>query len=724
MAKTVSFVNAFTAGEIGPDAQERTDLQQHAQGCAEGLNMIGLVTGPQVSRGGFQDRGAAADQTEPTRIVAFVRSSEDALFLELGEEIARVWTTSGDLIMDGPDPYEFATPWTGEQVFRLWFKQLGDVLYVTDLDGGPTRVIKRTADDAWSIALFDFRDGPWLPENVEAGVTLNTSGLTGSITLTASIATFVADDVGSLVRIRESDGSPGLQTWTSGQDYVSNQHVQFDGRVYQRAGGSGENTAGTTPPLHTEGALSDGQVVWTYLHDGAGVVLITGVSSPTSATGTVIRTLPTTSATKFWAKQAYSDAQGWPRALTAEREERLVFGASLQRPGTVDATRTAGFDPDFGDFKPGLGTGRVVEDDAVRLNVGGAERVVWLLSGTVLLAGCTGGEYVLSGSQMDEPLTPQTRRASPVSTYGNADVAPLLLQGPPAAVLHVLRDRKTLRETRVSPDLSVESRNLSVLAHHIHGRGLAEQAWQQSQNIVWLRLDDGGLAAMTYDMEQRVTGTTQQPLPGGFVLESIAAAPAPAGNSVLMATVRRTKGGTVQRRVWLLSDRSQGIFVDGALAYAGAPATVISGLSHYNGETVAIVADGGRVPDQVVVSGTITLPVAAEAVDVGLKMTRRFKTLPLDQEGVGSTNGKTMIPTHATVILTAGDALVGTDLPDSAKRVRSREPGDLAGPVVRRFRQRVAIGNGSERDARLVIESDAPFDLQVHAYRLEADVTR
>lgn len=729
MAKVVSFVNKFTAGEIGPDAEDRSDLQQHAAGCSEGLNLIGLVTGPQASRGGFWDRGAMAVETQPTRLVAFVRSSEDALLLELGHLTARVWTVAGALIMDGPDPFEFATPWTAAQTARLWFFQQGDVLFVTDLDGGPARVIKRLADDDWSIALFDYRDGPWLPEDVEAGITVTSSALTGVTTLTASSAIFTASDIGSLIRLRESDGSPGFKTWTSGTDFSSGEKVQFDGRVYSRGGGpADEDTSGTTPPLHTEGTVSDGQLPWTFVHDGSGVARITAVASGTSATATIVRTMPVTTATKFWAKQAYSAVEGYPRALTAEREERLVFGASLRRPGTVDATRTAGFSPVFGDFKPGLGTGRVVEDDAVRLNVGGAERVVWLVSGTVLIAGCTGGEYALSGSQLDEPMTPDGRRAAPLSAYGNADIAPLLIAGPPPALLHVTRSRKMLRETLISPDLSVNSRSLSVLAEHVFQRGVAEMAWQKASNLIWLRLDDGGLAVMTYDsdlvLEQQLAGVTRQPLPDGWTVESLAAAPVPAGGDVLAIAVKRTKGETVQRRFWLLADRDEQMFMDGAQAYAGAPVTTVDGLEHYAGETVAVVSNGARAPDQVVsLGGEVSVPVASGDIVVGLPALRRHVSLPLDMEGTGSTNARNLIPTHATVILTCATALVGTEQAESAERVRARAPTDQTSPVVRRVRQRVALGNGVDRDARLVIETADPFDLKIHAYRLLAEVT-
>lgn len=716
--KVVSYVNAFTGGEHGPNAWERTDLQQSTRACAEALNLIGLVVGPDASRGGFWDRGACRDQSVASRIVGFSRSVGDALFLEFGQNVMRVWTTDGALVMDGADPYEMSTPWTAAQVARLWFKQINDVIYVTGLDFTPTVSILYQAPDNWAWSGFGFSDGPWLGEN-PVGPTLTLDGTTA----TASANVFSEDDVFSALRYREGDGNPGWDTWTSATEYSVGATVQFDGRVYQRQAGGTGSKSGTTPPLHQSGTLSDGKLLWAFLHDGAGILYITGYVSPTEVTYTVVRVGPAITTTAYWAKAAYSDAQGYPRALSAERDERLIMASSITQPGVVDMTRSFGFGPTYGDFKPGLGTGRVVEDDAVRLDVGGTERVIWLMSVGILIAGCTDGEYALSGPTLDDPITPQGRRARPVSAFGNAEVAPLKIQGPPVAVLHVLADRTTLRDTRFASDLSVTSNERSILPHHIFDRGVAEMAWQQPDNLIWLRLDDGGLAAMTFHMDQEVYGATQQPLPEGWSVESIATARA-AGGDRLMATVMRTKDGEPQRRMWLLSRRSEQMFLDGALEYAGAPATVIDGLDVYEGEAVAVMADGARVVDKTVEDGEITVPIAAASVIAGQKMRRRFVSLPLDMDGVGSTNATTILPTHATVVVSAADVLIGTDAPDSAERVQSRAPDDTARPVVKRIRQRVALGGGADRDRRIVIETDEPFDLVIRAYRLEVEQTK
>lgn len=723
MAQTVGYANAFTAGEIGENAWERSDLQQHAQGVARADNMVGLVTGPLASRGGFLDRGASINEAFPSRLTPFARTAGDALFLEIGHEQTRVWTPGGTPVMKAGVPYVFPTPWEASDLERLWFKNINDVIYVTGRQGVRTCVLMRHADDDWSWAPFEFRDGPWLNENPD-GPTLTLTPSGGFLEVTASAAVFSPSDVENQIRYREGDGNPGLETWTAGTDYAAGVYVQFDGRIYQRADALGTAKSGTTPPLHQSGVLSDGKLSWAFRHDGAGVMRVTVYHSPTHVTCAGVRGGPAVTTTAYWAKNAFSAVEGYPSAIAEEREERLVFASSVRQPGKVAMTRTAGFGPQYGDFKPGLGTGRVVDDDAVTLDVGGGGRLIWMLSASALVAGCTDGEYLLSGSRLEDPILPTTRRAPMVSAFGNADVAPLLVQGPPPVILHVLRSRRVLRETRISPDLSVESRELSVLPHHIFDRGVAEMAFQQPDNIVWLRLDDGGLAAMTYHLEHQVVGATRQPLPGGWTVESLAVAPNANADDVVMLVVTRLKNGVRQRRVWRGTARRDGVFMDGAGLYEGAPTTEVSGLGHLEGETVVILADGARVADQVVTGGKIVLSVAAGRVLVGLKMRRFMESLPLDMEGVGSTNARTIKPTHATVIVTAADCLVGTDEPDSAERVQGRAASELAAPVGKRLRARVSLGGGAGRDRRLVIESDAPFDLMLHAWRLEAETTK
>jgi len=62
----------------------------------------------------------------------------------------------------------------------------------------------------------------------------------------------------------------------------------------------------------------------------------------------------------------------------------------------------------------------------------------------------------------------------------------------------------------------------------------------------------------------------------------------------------------------------------------------LSGLSHLEGETVAILADGGTHPTRVVASGAITLQAPATVVHVGLPIVADIETLPMFTQAEGA----------------------------------------------------------------------------------------
>lgn len=67
------------------------------------------------------------------------------------------------------------------------------------------------------------------------------------------------------------------------------------------------------------------------------------------------------------------------------------------------------------------------------------------------------------------------------------------------------------------------------------------------------------------------------------------------------------------------------------------PTTTVGGLNHLEGMTVAILADGSVVNNQVVANGSITLPSAASAITIGLPYTCQLQTMYLDPPGQPTT---------------------------------------------------------------------------------------
>lgn len=80
--------------------------------------------------------------------------------------------------------------------------------------------------------------------------------------------------------------------------------------------------------------------------------------------------------------------------------------------------------------------------------------------------------------------------------------------------------------------------------------------------------------------------------------------------------------------------------------------TTITGLSHLEGQTVAIMGDGATYPQQAVVAGSITLPTLACKVHIGLPTRARLQTMRLNAGAAdGTTQGKTARINKASVRL-------------------------------------------------------------------------
>lgn len=755
MSRQTGFQQAFNVGEIGPDAWSRSDLAQHSKGCVLAYNMIGRVAGPSGRRPGTWYHGAPKHHDRKGRLLPFRRSVGDALLLEFGDLYARVWDVNGAPVMDGLSQVEFVTPWGQNDLEGLRFKQVGDVMWFTHRDGLRMQTLTRTSNTSWAVTPTTFVDGPWRAENADPTKTLTLSGTT--LTATGH-APFTAAHVGGLWRLRKNDGNPGMRSWEpEEQDIPENNRRLSNGRVYIRTGGALTNDAGNTPPVHDSGAVNDGNTEWTFLHDGATVVRVTAWSSSTSVTVAVLTGLVDDLDAGFhnWAEGAYSDARGWPTAFPAVREERLVLAAPAAEPAAVDLTRTAGFRPDRLDFKPGLGTGRVVDDDAVRRMVGDEQnRVVWLMSTTALIAGTTDEEVLITGATVDDPISPSGNAARSIGEYGSADVEPVLAHG---RVLFVAAGAETLREVSIAPDQSLGRRDLNVVAEHIGRRGLAELRWmKQPWNLLWVRLADGGQATFTYHAEQAVEGwnrqglaataqpTEDEPLGAGLTLESHCVLPGVAGRPRLFMLVSRVKDGATQRMILRLADREDRLFLDAAEAYAGAATGTVSGLTHLAGEAVTIMAateagastapgkGWGQYEDRTVSgAGAASLPesdgvaVTATAMYAGLPFLSRWEGLPPELAGPGSSAGRKIQFKHATLTIEAGVAEVGTvgaEGDSATDRLLSRKPGDVAGPVLRRQTWRAALLGGTEEEKRLFVQTTSGWDMVIHAIRASADV--
>lgn len=748
------FTNSFTSGEIGDDAWDRVDLQPIAKGCEQATNFQVRIAGPLGKRRGFWDNGAAQDESKLARLIPFRRSIDDALLLEFGDLMVKVWQANGSPLLNVGVPVTFASPYSQAQIGGLRYKQVGDVIYFRHALGLKPQTLTRTDNLTWTFAPEVFHRGPWRNENIDDAFTLAVSAYTGAgLTLTASKPLFDPGMVGTTFRIRGRITGAGVGGWAPGFDVdvdgpdatLAYPLALSNGRVYRDTADivASKGDYGSNPPVHDAGTASDGTANWEYIHDGAGIVQITAVADSTHATVTTLTNLPTEgirrggahnnfaqtlqpgdnppiAATPFWAECAYSDFRGWPRMWPAVREERLVSGATAANLDMLDLTQTAGFTPTTEDYTPGLGTGLVTDVDAVRRRLGddGGE-LIWAQVATYLVVGSTSGEYLVGANFVDSPISPSAAIVKPVSGFGSADAPAVKVH---KGMVYITRGAQTLRELVIDAGQQVTTDDLTVLAQHIAQRGFAKLAWApQPDETLWCQLADGGLASMVYHQEQAVRGWCGVQLPGGFIVEDLAVLPGPGRLETLWLVVSRNKGGATQRRLWMMSQKTDVLFMDGAQFYAGALATVIGGLGYYEGEEVLVLADGAQVSGLVVAGGAITLPQPAANVMVGLGYTARFKSLNLDVGALQAGLGQRQRVAGALVSILTAQAFVGLD-GKPPERIGYRLASDVPATKARRQREAVSFLGDSQREQHVVIEDSTAYDCVLYSLRPQVQV--
>ena len=650
-----SFQANFSQGQLSGELGGRVDLQAYAAGLGEGLNVIPAVTGGVRRRAGFYDLGPARSAAQRSRLIPFRRSAAASYMLEFSDHVARVWTVDGALVLSGGGAYEFATAYGVGDIEGVRHFQSNDVQFLVHTSALiQPQSLRRTGLATFVTGALDNRLGPFRDENVTAGFTLSADGSVGVVTLNASADLFQPGHVGALFRLREASGSAAGRSWAPATTFEPGEIGLSDGKIYRSRTGVSAKT-GNSPPLHDTGAVYDGGVNWEFMHDGAGVVRIDAVTSPTVAIGTVLARLPSSTidagklyltfgadnppvpATEFWSEGAWSNVRGWPTAVEAD-DERLIFAGGALDPGGFYATRTAGFGPDWADFKPGLGTGRVVDDDAISKTVGaGGDPITWMVSGPALMIGATTKERAVIGQTSDDPITPGATRFRPLSGVGSEPVQAVLAED---SVIFVARGGRGVRAVEPSETGAYSSRNLGLFAEDLMGERIVELAWAaHPDGVLWARTGAGNLLSCAYDPHQNVTAWTRHVLAGGWTVESLAVLADDEGRDLPWIVVSRVKNAVTQRRVWTQAPRwtkgrdlSEAVYLDAAETYSGGAVAALGGLDHLEGETVCIFGDGGRVvQDTTVIGGVATLldETVTQAV-VGLRFTSRARSLPLD----------------------------------------------------------------------------------------------
>ena len=574
MARVAAQLTNFTGGELSPRLDGRNDLTKYSSGCKTLENFIVYPHGAAARRPGTTFIAEVKNHNQKGRLIPFEFSTTQTYILEFGNQFIRIYKDQGQ-VQSGGSAVEVATPYLEAELFQIKFAQSADVMYITHPNHS-TRKLTRTSHTSWTLTEVDFTNGPFQDSNTST-TTLTPSGTTGSVTITASASTFVSTDVNRLVRI------------------------------------------------------------------GDGIAKITAFTSATVVTATTSTDFANTNASSNFSLGAFSTTTGFPSCVTFF-EQRLVFAGTTNQPQTIFFSKSG----DYENMDANIG-GTVADDDAMIYTIASNQvnAIRFMTATRTLIIGTAGGEFTVSGGGTDSAITPTNILIKKQSNHGAANVDAIAVGN---ATLFLQRAKRKIRELAYNFDVDgYLAPDMTILAEHVTEGGITQMAYQQEPNqIIYAVRGDGELIGLTYQREQQVTAWHRHVFGGVFgsgkaICESVAVIPTDDTEYEVYVIIKRTINGATKRYIEVLNtfdftttDNTTFNFLDSQLSYSGSSTTTLSGLSHLEGQTVSILADGATHPDKVVSSGAITLDRAVTKAKVGLSYSSILQTMRLD---AGSQNG-------------------------------------------------------------------------------------
>ena len=327
-------------------------------------------------------------------------------------------------------------------------------------------------------------------------------------------------------------------------------------------------------------------------------------------------------------------------------EQRLAFAGTNNNPQTIWFSKAG----DYENFTTGTNA-----DDAMIYTIASNQvnAIRYLKAQRTLVVGTSGGEFTVSADGTDASITPTNVTIKKQSSYGSANVDAVAAGN---AILFLQKAKRKIRELAYNFDSdSYVAPDLTILNDAVTESGIVQMEWQQEpDNILWCVREDGQLAALTYQRSEAVVSWHRHILGGSFgsgnsVVESIASISGVLNEDELWCIVKRTINGSTKRYVECFSDfdfdetdATAFKFLDSHLTYSGSATTTLSGLSHLEGQTVSILADGSVHANKTVSSGSITLDRSVTKAVVGLSYDSVLQTMRIEGGAAeGTSQGKT-----------------------------------------------------------------------------------
>lgn len=630
MANLRMLQRSFAGGEVAPELFGRIDDVKYQTGLATSRNFITKPQGPAENRPGFEFVREAKDSTKAVRLIPFTYSTTQTMVLEVGAGYFRFHTGGATLLAGSPavysaitayvvgdmcasggvnyyciaattgnappnasywyalpasGEYEIPNPYAEADLFDLHYVQSADVLTITH-PSYPPRELRRYGATNWQLSTVSFVASIAAPTGQTATPNTTDTTYTYSYVITAIAADGFSESEASVVATCQNNlfttGRWNTISWTAVAGASRYNVYKLQGGLYGYIG----QTTGTS--------ITDDNIA------------------------------PDLGKTPPIYESVFAATGDYPAAVSYF-EQRRCFAGTVNKPQNIWMTRS-GTESAMCYSLP------IRDDDRIAFRVAAREantiRHIVPLSGLMLLT--SSAEWRVTSVNSDA-ITPSTISVRPQSYVGASNVQPVIINN---TLIYGAARGGHVREMAYNWQAGgYITGDLSLRAPHLFDTyDVVDMAYAKApQPVVWFVSSSGKLLGLTYVPEQQIGGWHWHDTDGVFESCTVVAE----GNEdVLYCVIRRSINGASVRYVERLHSRqftaqADAFFVDCGLTYTGAPATVITGLSHLEGKTVSILADGAVHPQRVVTSGQITLDAAASTVHVGLPITADLQTLPI-----------------------------------------------------------------------------------------------
>ena len=529
MARVAAQLTNFTAGELSPRLDGRTDLTKYAAGCSNLENLVIYPHGAAARRPGTTHVAQVADSSKKTRLIPFEFSTTQTYILEFSNLKIRFFKDNG-AILEGDKTITGITQANPAVVTSSSHGYSnGDEIRITSVVGMTEVNNKRFLVAGVTTNTFQLTD--------KDGDNINSSGYTayssaGTANRVYTIASpYLEAELFDIKFAQSADvmyithpsheveklSRTGHTSWTLADvDFTNGPFIDVNTTATTLTPASAGVGTGVNITASSTTGINDDQGwlttdVGRQIHFNGGYAVITARTNSTVAVATITTAFTNTNSITAWYLGAFSDTTGFPSCVTFF-EQRLVFAATLSNPQTVYFSKSG----DYENMDANI-AGTVADDDAIIYTIASNQvNAIRFMSATrTLIIGTAGGEFAVSGGGDDSSVTPTNILIKKQTNNGGANVDAVAVGN---ATLFLQRAKRKIRELAYNFDVDgYSSPDLTILAEHVTSGGITQMAFQgEPLSILWCVRGDGELAALTYQREQEVVAWHRHIFGGRF----------------------------------------------------------------------------------------------------------------------------------------------------------------------------------------------------------------